>query len=247
MLFDSLERGAARRAHALIAVSEAVRDAGLARRIGRPEQYRVIRGGIALGVAPDDAARARARAELGIPADALVAGTIGRLDHAKDPLSAIGMLAPILEEEPRGWAVFVGDGPLRERVRRAVAGGAAGERIVLPGRRADARALAAAFDLFFLCSRWEGFPLAVVEAMAAGLPVVAYDVAGVREAVADGVNGYLVAPADRDGWRARVGALLRDDATRRRMGQTGRRRAEREFGVERMLAETRALYDELRR
>jgi glycosyltransferase involved in cell wall biosynthesis len=244
-LFDALERSAARRAHALIAVSEAVRDAGLACGIGSPAQYRVIRGGISLGPVPDREARRRARAELGLPEEALVAGTIGRLDHAKDPLGALDALRPLLDAEPRARAVFIGDGPLRDAMRRAVLEGGMRERVLLPGRRGDARALAAAFDVFFLASRWEGFPLAVIEAMAGGLPVVAYDVAGVREAVAEGMNGHLIAPGNREAWRARIAGLLADEATRLRLGTAGRRRAEREFDLARMLAETRALYEEL--
>jgi glycosyltransferase involved in cell wall biosynthesis len=245
-LFSALERGAARKTTALIAVSDAVRRAGLAEGIGRPEQYRVIRGGIALGPPPDEAARRRAREELGLPLEARVAGTIGRLDHAKDPVAAIAALAPLLAEDPSAHAVFVGDGPLRDEVRRAADRSGAPERILLAGRRGDAGRLAPAFDLFVLASRWEGFPLAVVEAMGAGLPVVSYDVAGVREAVADGVNGFLVAPGDREGWGERIRTLLRDEPARRRMGDAGRRRAEREFDLARMLEATRALYDELR-
>lgn len=245
-LFERLERQAARRAHALIAVSEAVRDAGLARGIGEPGLYRVIRGGIALGPPPDGEARRRARSALGLPAEARVAGTIGRLDHAKDPLGALAALAPVLAAEPRARAVFIGDGPLRDAVERAVARGALRDRVILPGRRGDARELAAAFDVFFLASRWEGFPLAVIEAMAAGLPVVSYDVTGVREAVEDGACGHLLAPGDQAGWGERIAELLRDAAARQRLGDAARRRAEREFGLERMLEATRALYDELR-
>jgi glycosyltransferase involved in cell wall biosynthesis len=244
-LFNHLERHAARRAHALIAVSEAVRDAGLACGIGYPALYRVIRGGIAIGPLPDREARRRARGTLGLPEDARVAGTIGRLDHAKDPLGALAALAPTLAAEPRARAVFIGDGPLRDAVERAIARDALQDRVLLPGRRGDARDLAAAFDVFFLASRWEGFPLAVIEAMAAGLPVVTYDVAGVREAVEEGVNGHLLAPGDRAGWGGRIAELLRDAAARRRLGDAARHRAEREFGLERMLDATRALYAEL--
>jgi len=244
-LFNHLERHAARRAHALIAVSEAVRDAGLACRIGDPALYRVIRGGIAIGPLPDGEARRRARGALGLPEDALVAGTIGRLDDAKDPLGALAALAPMLAAEPRARAVFIGDGPLRHGVERAIARDALDGRVLLPGRRSDARDLAAAFDVFFLASRWEGFPLAVIEAMAAGLPIVTHDVMGVREAVEDGVNGHLLAPGDRAGWGERIADLLHDEGMRRRMGDAGRRRAEQEFGLERMLDATRALYDEL--
>lgn len=240
-----LERRAARQAHALIAVSEAVRDAGLARGIGRPEQYRVIHGGVRLPEPPSPSARARARAELGLPREAFVLGTVGRLDDAKDPLGAFAALAPGLAADPRLHLAFVGDGHLRPRLERAIAAAGLGSRVTLAGLRADAASLCPAFDLFFLASRWEGFPLAVIEALAAGVPVVAYDVAGVREAVREGFNGHLVAAGDERAWSERLLALAGAPDRRAELAARARESVAERFDQDRMLAETLALYGEI--
>ncbi|MBM3317878.1 MAG: glycosyltransferase [Candidatus Eisenbacteria bacterium] len=244
-LYASLERRAARRAHALVAVSASVRDAGLALGIGGREQYEVIRGGIRLGPAIDARSRTEARQRLGILAGAVVLGTVGRLDDAKDPLGAFAALAPALRERPELRLVFIGDGRLRAPLERAVSAARLEERVVLAGLRADAAALCHAFDVFFLASRWEGFPLAIVEALAAGLPVVAYDVAGVGEAVEEGVNGRLVAPDDARTWRARLLELAGAPEERERMGRAARAGAIARFDLGRMLAATRELYERL--
>jgi glycosyltransferase involved in cell wall biosynthesis len=246
-LYTLLERRAAREAHALIAVSEAVRDAGLARGIGEPSQYRVIHGGISIPPAPDDAQRRRARETLGLPHAATVIGTIGRLDDAKDPLGAFAALTTLVRADPALRIVFIGDGHLRTRLAAAIAAAGLGERVTLAGLRRDAVALTAAFDVFFLASRWEGFPLAVIEAMAMGLPVVAYDVAGVREAVREGETGRLAAPGATRVWAARLAELCVDPQRRAAMGAAGRVRVCARFRLERMLEETLALYEGLMR
>ena len=101
------------------------------------------------------------------------------------------------------------------------------------------------FDVFVLPSRFEGFPLTVIEAMLAELPVVASDVGSVREAVLDGDTGLLVAPEDPEALARAVGALLADPARRRAMGQQGRRRALERFTVEAMARRFESLYDEI--
>ena len=246
-LYTLLERRAAHEAHALIAVSEAVRDAGLARGIGEARQYRVIHGGIPIPPPLDDARRRRARATLDLPDAATVIGTVGRLDDAKDPLGALAALAPLVQADPRVRIVFIGDGHLRGRLAAAIAAAGLAERVTLAGLRRDAVELTAAFDVFFLASRWEGFPLAVVEAMAMGLPVVAYDVAGVREAVREGETGYLAAPGAATLWAERLAQLCADRERRVAMGAAGRVRAGERFRLERMLDETLALYEQLAR
>ncbi len=249
-IFTALERRAAHSCDALIAVSQAVRDAGLARGIGAAERYRVIHGAVVPGPEPTPearrAARLEARRELGLPEDATVLGTLGRLDHAKDPLGAWQALEPLLNGDPRCWAVFIGDGPLRDRMADAVARSPSRERVRLAGFRAQGSQLLPALDLFFLASRWEGFPLAVLEAMAAGLPVVSYAVAGVGEAVIDGETGFLAPRGERDLWRRRVKELAEDGALRGALGARGRRLVLERFSLESMLARTLALYETLR-
>ena len=244
-IYLSLERVAARRSQRVIAVSEAVRDAGLAWGVGRPAQYRVIHGAVALGPEAAPEARARLRRELDIPEGALVLGTLGRLDHAKDPLGCWAALRPLLESDARAWAVFLGDGPLRASLAREIGRSRCAERVRLAGHRPRAARLLPALDLFFLGSRWEGFPLALLEAMACALPVVAYRVAGVGEAVTDGENGRLAEPGDREGWSAAVRELAGSAEERARLGSAARASVASRFRLEAMLAETVALYEEL--
>ncbi len=244
-LYTWLERHAAQRTHAILAVSEAVRDSGLACGIGTPVLYTVIRGGIPIPPPRGARDRAAARALLGIPEAATVLGTVGRLDDAKDPLGALAGLAPLLASLPDTHAVFIGDGKLRAAVEEGIRSAGLAGRVTLAGLRRDAAALMAAFDIFFLCSRWEGFPLVIVEAMACGLPCVAYDVAGVREALQDGVHGFLALPGDVHGWRDGLRRLIASPALRLKMGQAARATAERDFALQRMLADTLQLYERL--
>jgi glycosyltransferase involved in cell wall biosynthesis len=243
MLYTLLERLAARRSHALIAVSAAVRDAGLARGIGLPGDYEVIHGAVSAAPRTDAAERACLRRELGLPLEAVVLGTIGRLDHAKDPLGTWEALSPLVEGDPNLWTVFVGDGPLRDALAGAIARAPGRERVRLAGLKPCAAAFLPAFDLFFLGSRWEGFPLAVLEAMACGLPVVAYRVAGIGEAVLDGETGFLVAPGDGALWRRRAGELAASREMRERFGAAARQRVTERFDLKDMLAGILALYD----
>ncbi len=145
----------------------------------------------------------------------------------------------------RGEAVrfaIVGSGELEAEVRQRVEGGPLRETTLLLPFEGPMERYLHALDGFVLPSYWEALPLAVLEAMHAGLPVIASDVGGTAEAVEEGVTGLLVARADAAGLADRIGLLARDAALRERMGEAGRRRALAHFGVERMVAETAALY-----
>jgi glycosyltransferase involved in cell wall biosynthesis len=112
--------------------------------------------------------------------------------------------------------------------------------------RPDVPQILGASDVFVLSSRgWEGLPLAVLEAMASSLPVVASDVGGTREAVIDGQTGLLYAPRDSDALAQRLRALHSDSALSQRMGRAGLARVEECFTVQRMVNETAALYEAL--
>jgi glycosyltransferase involved in cell wall biosynthesis len=118
-----------------------------------------------------------------------------------------------------------------------------GDRVHLPGHRADARALLDAADVFVLPSRHEGMPLALLEAMDAGLPVVATRVPGCTEVVVDGVTGLLVPPGNPPALAAAIARLLADPALRRRMGRAGRLRYLESFTSACMAARTAAVYE----
>jgi glycosyltransferase involved in cell wall biosynthesis len=106
----------------------------------------------------------------------------------------------------------------------------------------DVPDILASAHIFALSSNWEGFPLSILEAMRAGLPVIASDVGGVAEAVADGRTGFLVNPGDLDTFRSRLLSLVESPGLRAQMGWAGRERYEAHFAVEGMLNRTLAVY-----
>jgi glycosyltransferase involved in cell wall biosynthesis/uncharacterized membrane protein len=155
--------------------------------------------------------------------------SVGRFAYPKDYETLVEALGRI-DVDYR--ASFVGEGPDRAAVaadvRRRLAG-----RVELLGARRDVPELLAAADLFVLSSRSEGLPISVLEAMAAGLPVVATNVGGVSELVVDGETGFLVPPADPRALAEALERLLRDPELRHRFGAAARRRAKRRFDVAR--------------
>jgi glycosyltransferase involved in cell wall biosynthesis len=215
---------------AIVCVSESERRAGLAARTCDPARTWVIHNGVALDVAP--------AAQRGAPP---VIVSVGRLAAPKDPLALVAALARL---PPGGFrAVLVGSGPKHAEVAAAIRDAGLDGAVELAGDRGDIPALLAAADLFVLASRSEGFPMSVLEAMAAGLPVVASAVGGVAEAVADGETGLLVAPGDVDALAAAIGRLLADGQLRRAMGSAGRARAAEHFDLARFRGQHLALYE----
>jgi len=169
--------------------------------------------------------------------------SVGRLKSPKDfhtLLNALGRLHGVEYD-----ALIVGDGPDRPELATLLEQLGLGDRVRLCGERDDIPELLASADCFVLASRSEGLPMSILEAMAAGLPVVASDVGGVAELVDDGVTGLLVAPRDADRLAEALRRVLADVDLRRRLGAAGRRRVEERFGLERFRAAHVALYDEL--
>lgn len=211
-----------RRNDTVIAVSDAVlRSIQLPRVLSRPllPPIEVVAHGIEPGTVqrgPD--ARARARAFLGLREDELVLGTVGSLTLKKDPTNLLTAMAMLLPDRPSLRLVMVGAGPLEPALRREIERRRLGANVRLLGSRDDVPELLPAFDVFVLSSRYEGLPLALVEAMAAELPSVATSVGGVPELVEDGLSGLLVAPRDPAALAAAVEKLLSDPQARAEMG-----------------------------
>jgi len=183
----------------------------------------------------------RARAALGLSPDQMLVGTVARLD----PVKRLDVLLQAMTSLPDVCAVIVGDGPERESLGAMSERLEIASRVRFAGQQDDVRPWLAAMDVFVLSSDWEGMSNAVLEAMAAGLPVVATAVGGTPEVVVNGVTGLLVPPRDPDTLAQAITRLLRNPDLRREMGQAGRERVEREFSVERMVQATEALYEEL--
>jgi glycosyltransferase involved in cell wall biosynthesis len=208
----NLERALARMTGALVVVTPLDRAQGLAVGIGRAHQYRLIRSGVDLS-APRRGRdrRAEIRAELGI-AGCFAVGTVGRLVAQKNLGTLIDAYAMARTGigPGRGRLVLVGDGPERAYLEARARAAGLGDDVLFCGHRCDAAELVAAFDVFALPSRWEGLPRALVEAVAAGVPVVATPVGGVAELVRHDQTGTLVPVADV----AALAEAMRDHALR---------------------------------
>jgi glycosyltransferase involved in cell wall biosynthesis len=141
--------------------------------------------------------------------------------------------------------LYVGDGPLRTEIEAAIASAGLADRVSLLGIRHDVPDLLRAMDVFILTSLWEGLPRVVLQSLATGVPVVAYDTAGIEEAVIEGRNGHLVRPGDLDAMVMRLESLVYDDTLRARMGAAAVDQFDRSFTEDAMIEDLEALYRRL--
>jgi glycosyltransferase involved in cell wall biosynthesis len=179
----------------------------------------------------------------GIERDAIVFTCVGRLELPKNPSLLLEAFREL--NDSRAHLVLSGDGSLREQLQSYARAHKLCDRVHLIGKQNDVPSVLAASDVFVLGSNWEGNPLAVMEAMAAGLPVIATQVGGIPELVRSGDQGLLVPAGDRTEFAAAMRTLLNDVQMRRAMGRAARTRAMREFRVERMVEGYENLYREM--
>jgi glycosyltransferase involved in cell wall biosynthesis len=211
---------------------------------GFPEsRVEVVYNGITVGERVTEGERLAVRRDLGLGLDDFVIGSVARLDQVKNLallLQAHALLAP---SHPRARVVLVGSGPehasLEAEARRLGTSG----RVLFAGYRADARRLMRALDVYVNCSNYEGVSLTILEAMASDLPVIATRVGGNPEVVLDRETGMLVPGRDAAALAHAIATMAADPSTRRAMGERGRRRVEREFSIERMVADYRCAYE----
>jgi len=185
------------------------------------------------------AARADARRLLGLPLEASVVGAVGRLDPQKGLDTLVRAFARLHGAGAPPLLALVGEGPQRRELEWLARSLGVADRVRLVGRRADVPRLLPGLDLFVMPSRWEGFGLALAEALAAGVPAVASAVDSLPEVLGDA--GRLVAPDEPEALAGALSELLGDADERARLAALGPRRAAR-FGVERMVAGYARLY-----
>ncbi len=237
--FRHVDRAFARGARRLIAISDAVR-VFLERAGHDPRKLTTIRYG--LDELPA-AASVPAPGDAGIPSDAPLAVAVGRLIEQKDHVTLLRAFALVHARQPRARLAILGAGPLERSTRALVDELGLGAVVVLPGRTEIGDWLRRA-DVFVHTSRWEGFGIVLLEAMLAGLPVVATRVSAVPEVVVHQETGALVEPGDAEGVARELGALLADPERALRLGEAGRARARSEFSVARMAERTIDVYDD---
>ena len=238
------------KAHSVIAISEAVRDIML--RAGVPEEkVAVVNSTIDLDDTPwkpgefpayRSAARAGLAAELAIPKDAFWAGSLIALVPHKDPENMVRAAAAVLKEAPDTYFLIAGEGPLEQKTAHLARMLKIQDRFRLIGYRKDPYKVLAALDLFMLSSCEEGMGSVLVEAMNAGLPLLATTAGGITDVVEDGANGLTVPPRDHEALARAALRLIRDPELRARLAAEAHRRRE-DFSSPRMAALTLKCYE----
>ena len=183
----------------------------------------------------------------GISLDAPLVGTVGRLVPKKNHKMLVGVIENVSKECPNLRAMFIGEGELREGTEALVRVAGLSKRVVFTGTRDDVERILPAFDVFCSSSTSEGLPNAVQEAMAAGVPVVATDVGGIRELIDDGESGFIVPSGDVEAMVKKVKLLLDSPELRRKIGMAGRKKMMRDFTVEKMVDTLQNVYIEMLR
>ncbi len=244
-VYRTIERTLARRTDRLLTRTPRVRDAVLALGVGSAAQYTPVPLGFDLDpLLAAERRRGELRAELGVGAAPLV-GIVARLVPIKAHEVFLTAAVRVRQALPAARFLIVGDGELRGALEARVTSLGLGDAVRFLGWRADLDRLYADMDVVVLTSRNEGSPVALIEAMAAGVPVVSTNVGGVADVVDDGVNGWL-APMDDDAALARhVLAVLADPAQARSMGQRGRAKVAATYDAGRLVGDIEGLYEDL--
>ncbi len=186
--------------------------------------------------------REEARHALGVSDDRVLVGHAGRLVEVKDQAALVEAAARVKAEGRRLRVLIAGDGPLRGALEARIAALGVGDVVELVGHRGDVERFFAALDVYVLCSRSEGMPNTILEAMAAGVPVVSTRVGGADELVVDGETGLLVPPARPELLAEAIGRLAAEPERRQAMGQAGRVRATEAFSLAAMVGGYEAVY-----
>jgi len=247
-VFITLERLLARATDRIVAISPAIeRQLCDGFRIGRADQYRVVPLGFDLGsfAAVDDAARIRARQDLRLSADADVVCTVGRLTAIKQHRLFLETIAKVAAKRPNVVALIAGDGELRSDLEAYAAELKIADRVRFLGWRRDLANIYAAADVFLLTSRNEGTPVALIEAMASGVPGVSTDVGGVKDVITSEEVGARVPNADPDALAAPIVRYLGDRELRRQSGIRARAAVLDRFSLDRLVRDVSALYSEV--
>jgi len=230
----------------LIVVSEDNRRQQIETGRRRPGLVETVHNGVDLAhlVPSSPKILSQKRAELGIPPQAPVVGTVGRLHRQKGIPTLLLAGARLRQRYPDLRLLLVGDGPMRDEVRRQIDELGLQDAVVLAGYRTDVADMLALMDVFCLASLWEPFGLVLVEAMALRRPVVATRVDGIPEVVADGETGLLVPPGRNEPLSEAIARCLDDPALAARLGGAGCRRAHAMFTARAMAERTYRIYQQ---
>ena len=249
-IFKFLERRAGRVTHRMIVLNDA--DAAIARDLlGVPDRrLAVLPNGVDVDTyspATPEARHARRRSVLGIESlDHVVVGMVGRLWVQKNPQCFVRAAIQVAAQRPRVSFFMIGDGEFRHELEAAIRASGQADRIRILGWRSDVPELLKALDLMVLPSRWEGMPLAVLEAMSSAVPVIASDIPGNHHLVEDGSDGRLFPPDDDQALASALIELIDDAALRARFSAQARSKVLRRYTLSARMKQITAIYEEAR-
>lgn len=244
-LFILLERFLARRTTALIFVSKANQDEALVRGIGDQNQMHVIRAAVPLSTYFGVTHRSESPSGIRLaPSDKLVI-TVGPFKPQKNLLDFIRVAEMVSVRHPEAKFVIVGDGTDRPSLETEIAKRGLTHHLFLLGWRQDMAVIFSRADIFCMTSLWEGLPMALVEAMAAGLPSVVNAVDGCKDVIRDGQNGFLVAPGSPEVTAKKIIQLLEDPVLAQNMGTLARKSLGQDFDTNTMVSDHETLYSSL--
>ncbi len=236
----AIDRSLARRTATIVVNSNGVRDFYVAH--GLPaDKFTCIPNGIGAAT-PSSLSRDALLAQLGLPSNARLMGAVGRLWPQKRVKDLIWMADLLKVVRPDRHLLIIGEGPQRARLERFRHVIGIEDRVHFLGHRTDVPEIMPHFDLLLLASSYEGLPNSVMEAMAAGVPVVATDIPGNRDLVVENVTGYLVPPGDRGAFAKCAQQILDDKELAQRLGAGGKQRIAEHFTIEKMVASHAELY-----
>ena len=192
----------------------------------------VIPNGVVMKPLPDKSERAAARARLGLSAEDFVVGIVARLSAQKAHHVLFEAFAGLREGHPHARLVVVGGGEREMELRMLAAELQLEDSVLFTGVRRDVPALLPAFDVSCLSSVHEGVPMAAIESMAAGIPMVVTDCGALRDMIVDGEQGFIVPVGDNSAMSERLGALADDPQLRERLGEAALSRVQRMYRIE---------------
>ena len=244
-LAGTVDRVVGRLTDAVVANSAAVATFAVTSHHTDPSKIRIIRNGVELVEPVSDAERHEWRQRIGARDDEFVIGCVGSYRHIKRQALLIDAFARLSPDRPNLRLVIVGEGEQRPALERQIEALGVQDRVRLHGNEVEPGTMYAAFDLVAQASMSEGLPNVLLEAAAAGRPIVATDAGGSREIVIDGQTGLLVPIEDLDALTAALGRAIDDRDLRDRLGAAARRHVETTFAMRRFVKEYGDLYEEL--
>lgn len=207
-----------------------------------PAKVSVVANGVDTRLYGASGRREEVRNSLGIPLDAQVAGTVGRLSEVKRQDVLIRAFARLQQSHPQLWLLLVGDGPERKALENLSVALGVSDRVRFAGYQASTHHYLSAMDLFALSSRHEGLPLALLEAWATGLPLVSSAVGGIPRAVEHGRTGLLFESGDDAALADAIARLLDQPCLRSAIAEAGRAQVQATYSLQRMAGEYASRY-----